>query len=352
MRSILPGLALATLIGLTGQYLSGWLGVQVLGFSKSPISATLLAIALGLILRNALPFSPALVPGVKFGLKHVLRLGIVLLGIRLSLYDMGAIGLRALPVVLLAITTALLLVTWLAQRLGMNRRLGTLIAVGTSICGTTAVMATAPAIGARDDEVCYAVACVTLFGMIAMLAYPMASHWWFDGDALAAGVFMGTAVHDTAQVAGAGLVYTHMHGDGTALDAATVTKLVRNLAMLVVIPVMSLWYQRGDGATPAGKSWWQMVPLFVFGFALMSMLRTVGDATTPALGLLSQSAWSQTVDVLRTASTFFLTVAMASIGLGTDLGEIRRTGYRPLAVGLISALLVGAVAAVAISVLF
>jgi uncharacterized integral membrane protein (TIGR00698 family) len=225
----------------------------------------------------------------------------------------------------------------------MTRRLGTLIAVGTGICGATAIVATAPTIGASDEEVSYSVACITLFGVLAMLSYPFAAHWIFGGDPFRAGLFLGTSVHETAQVAGSGLVYQQYFGDARALDAATVTKLVRNLGMVVVIPLMAFLYHRGAPEGAAPPAWYTMVPLFVIGFAMMSLLRSIGDAGTRPFGVLDPAQWKTIVGVVRTAAEYCLAVAMAAVGLGTSIRGLRQIGLRPLAVGLFSALLVGAV---------
>ena len=175
--AVLPGFILALVLAVAGQYLSELIGVRWMGLPKSPISAIMMAILLGILIRNTVSLPSALQPGIRFGLVRVLRFGIVLLGIRLSLGEVGAIGLKSLPVIIGAVGAALLLVTYLSRRLGLSGKLGTLIAVGTSICGATAIVATAPTIAARDDEVSYAVACVTLFGVVAMLVYPFAGHW-------------------------------------------------------------------------------------------------------------------------------------------------------------------------------
>ena len=238
--TLLPGLLLALLLAFAGQFLSEFIGITIMGLPKSPISAIMMAILLGILIRNVVTLPAAFQPGIRFGLVKVLRFGIVLLGIRLSLGEAGAIGLKSLPVIVGAVAAALIVVTYFGKRLGLSGRLGTLIAVGTSICGATAIVATAPAIRAQDDEVSYAVACITLFGVVAMLAYPFIGHWIFAGNAFSAGLFLGTSVHETAQVAGAGLVYQQFYNDPQALDVATVTKLVRNLGMLVVIPLMSI----------------------------------------------------------------------------------------------------------------
>jgi uncharacterized integral membrane protein (TIGR00698 family) len=352
MIKILPGLALAIALAFFGQWLSKVVGIDLMGLSKSPISATMLAILLGLVISNTFALPTSLKPGISFGLKRVLRFGIVALGIRLSLVEVGTIGMRALPVIVIAVTTAIVAVSYLARRVGLDGRLGTLIAVGTSVCGSTAIVATAPAIGAKDDQVSYAVACITLFGMLAMLIYPFASHWFFDGDGFASGLFLGTAVHDTAQVAGAGLVYQQFYNDAEALNAATVTKLVRNLGMLIIIPLMSILYHRKGVSEGTAPAWYTMVPLFVLGFALMSLLRTLGDATTPALGMLSADMWTRIVAGVSQVAMFLLTVAMACVGLGTSISGIRTIGLRPIAIGLVSALLVGLVSAITITLLY
>jgi uncharacterized integral membrane protein (TIGR00698 family) len=222
------------------------------------------------------------------------------------------------------------------------------VAVGTAICGNTAIVATGPAIRATEEEVSYAVGTITVFGLLALVTYPFVAHFVFAGDATLIGIFLGTAIHDTAQVAGAGLLYGQQYHSQGVLETATVTKLLRNLFMVAVIPAMALLYHRGAsesaGATrpPLAES----VPFFVLGFVALAMLRTVGDlGERPFGGLLSSEGWRAVIEAASTLSTWCLTVAMASVGLGTHLGRLRSLGARPLAVGLAAALLVGAVAA-------
>ena len=350
--AILPGLILAFVLALAGQFLSEFIGVDLMGLPKSPISAIMMAILLGILIRNTISLPDTFQPGIRFGLVRVLRLGIVLLGIRLSLGEAGAIGLQSLPIILGTVGAALLIVTFLARRVGLSGPLGTLIAVGTSVCGATAIVATAPAIGAKDDEVSYAVACVTLFGVVAMLVYPFAGHWIFSGDAFASGLFLGTSVHETAQVAGSGLVYQQYYDDPQALDVATVTKLVRNLGMLVIIPLMSVVYHRSSSDAGEAPKWWTMIPLFVVGFACMSLIRTVGDAGELAFGFLQPETWQAIVTNTKEAAEMCLAVAMAAVGLGTSIKGLIDIGLKPLAVGLFSALLVGGVSIALISLLY
>ncbi len=350
--SLLPGLLLALALALGGGFLSELIGIRWLGLPKSPISAIMMAILLGIAVRNLISLPAWFDPGIRFGLVRVLRFGIVLLGVRLSLGEVGAIGLKSLPVILGTVSAALILVTYLARRLGLSANLGTLIAVGTSICGATAIVATAPTITAKDDEVSYAVACVTLFGIVAMLVYPFAGNVIFDGDPFAAGLFLGTSVHETAQVAGAGLVYQQFYGEAAALDTATVTKLVRNLGMLLVIPLMCIVHHRRNSGGEDPPPWYTMIPLFVVGFALMSLARTVGDMGDLAFGVLTPGQWSTVVSTIKETAELCLAVAMAAVGLGTSIRGLVTIGFKPLGVGLFSALVVGVVSVALISVLY
>ncbi len=350
--AILPGLLLALVLAFAGQFLSEFIGKDLMGLPRSPVSAIMMAIILGIVIRNTISLPVSFQAGIRFGLVRVLRVGIVLLGIRLSLGQAGEIGLKSLPVIVGAVAAALVVVTFLARRMGLSGKLGTLIAVGTSICGATAIVATAPTIAAKDTEVSYAVACITLFGVAAMLLYPFAGHWVFDADTLKSGLFLGTSVHETAQVAGAGLVYQQYYDDPAALDVATVTKLVRNLGMLLVIPLMSIVYHRthSDGTEP--PKWWTMVPLFVIGFACMSLLRTVGDMGELAFGVFEPDTWKAIVTNTKTAAEICLAVAMAAVGLGTSIKGLKDIGLKPLGVGLFSALLVGGVSIALIQLLY
>src|SRR5262245_48773227 len=178
--SHIPGIAAALLVMLVGFWLADVLGKALLAAQgltgSSPISGVPIAIVLGLLLRNLLPLPASLTPGLKFCVTTILRLGIVLVGIRLSAFDVVRLGLAGLPVVVAAIATGLIFVTWFNRRLGLPPRLGTLIAAGTSICGVTAIVSTAPAIDADEREVAYAVANVVAFGLFGMLAYPYLAH--------------------------------------------------------------------------------------------------------------------------------------------------------------------------------
>jgi uncharacterized integral membrane protein (TIGR00698 family) len=351
MMNVTPGLLIAFALAVAGNFLADRLALS-LGLGAGAISGIMVAILLGLALGNLLKLPAALKPGISFAVKRVLRLGIVLLGLKLSIVEVGAIGLKSLPVIMVTIPAAILIVTYLGRRLGLPDRLGTLIAVGTSICGNTAIVAVSPTIGAKEEETSYAVACITVFGLFAMLAYPFVAHWLFGGDAFKAGLFLGSSVHDTSQVAGAGMVYSDFYHDPQALNVATVTKLERNLSMLLVIPLMSILYHRRSSEGTAPPPWWTMVPLFVVGFACMSALRTIGDLGDRPFGLLTPEQWHAFLDVSKHASTYCLGIAMAGVGLGTSIKGLKAMGLKPLGLGLVSALIVGIISTLLIKTLY
>jgi uncharacterized integral membrane protein (TIGR00698 family) len=353
VNTVLPGLALAVLVAIAGQLLAYGIGTSLLGFARSPLSGITLAVLIGLLLAHTLPLGQSIRPGLQFALTRLLRLGIVLLGLRLSLIEVGAIGARSLAVIVCTIVSALLLVAWLGRRVGVPARLAALIGVGTSICGVTAIIATAPTIGAKEDETSYAVACISLFGVSAMLLYPFVAHWLFSGDAARTGMFLGTAVHDTAQVIGAGMAYQQYFGEARTLEVATVTKMVRNLAMIAVIPLIAFTYRANNRSqTSNAPHWLKLVPLFLLGFAAMSLLRTVGDMGDRPFGLIDKSTWSSAIDSARVAADYLLTIAMAAVGLATRLQNLRAIGVRPFALAFVCAIAVGAIGAIVIAVAY
>ena len=345
LADVAPGVVLAGALAATGVAVADGLIASLLRLDKSPVSPILVAVLLGVAIRNAFGLPAAYDAGLRFCVRRVLQAGVALLGIRLSVGVTGEIGLAVLPVVVGCIAAALFVVTRINGWLGLPRRLGFLIAVGTGICGNTAIVATAPAIGAEEDEVSYAVACISLFGLMALITYPFLGHWLFDGNAVAAGMFFGTAIHDTSQVAGAGIVYQQVYGSPVALDTAAVTKLLRNLFMLVVIPLVAVAWRRGERRTVVeARSLWALVPGFVFVFLALTVVRSLGDlGDEAAFGALPLPAWERLIGFLSEASSLCLATAMGAVGLGTRFDRLRGIGLGPFAVGISAALIVGAV---------
>lgn len=337
------GVALAAAVSAAAVFSARWLGEAVLGFDKSPVSAIMMAIVIGMLLANAVPLPERFGNGLSFCARTVLRVGVMLLGIRLSLFAAGRFTLVALPFVVAAITAGLSVVALFGRRLGLSRRLSGLIAVGTSICGCTAIVATAPLIKANETEVSYSIACITVFGLVVMFLYPFLGYAVFGDQPALAGLWLGTSIHETAQVAGAALMYRTQYDAPVALDIATVTKLVRNLCMIAVIPLVGYLYAADRrGAPLAGVGgWWRLIPWFILGFALMSGLRTAGDAGERPFGVLDARSWHRFVTFTQATAEYCLLVAMASVGLTSRFAGIREIGARPFLLGLIAAALIG-----------
>jgi uncharacterized integral membrane protein (TIGR00698 family) len=354
LGTVAPGLLIALGLAYLGHLLSLLFG-HLLHYDKSPISPIMLAVVLGLVIRNSVGVPKVYEPGLRLCLKTILRLGIVMLGLGLGVQAVAKVGLIGLPIIVCCIATALLAVTFINRALGLPKRLGTLIAVGTSICGVSAIVATAPVIDAEDDETSYAVATITIFGLLALFTYPLLAHWLFVNNTQI-GLFLGTSIHDTSQVAGAGLTYSQQFHAKAAMDTAVVVKLVRNVCMGLLIPLMALLYRRSTGESAkrgVRQPWHQIVPLFELGFVAMACLRSIGDInTTRALGVFNRNVWAKITETVPTViAPWLLATAMAAVGLGTGLAKLRGLGWKPFSVGLAAALLVGGVSAALVTIL-
>ncbi|QUW22062.1 putative sulfate exporter family transporter [Sporosarcina sp. Marseille-Q4063] len=360
----LPGIILCLIVILAGIYIADSIGELIISFnllppgSASPVSGIFVAIIIGIIIRNTIGLHSVFMEGVKISLKYALRAGIILLGLRLSLVEAVKLGAWGLPLIIACISSGLVITLYFTKKLKQSERLGTLIACGTGICGVTAIMATAPVVKAKDDEISYAVANITVFGLIGMLFYPYLANLFFGSDPIKAGLFLGTAIHDTAQVTGAALIYSQMYDFEKVVDVATVTKLTRNLFIIAVIPFVSyLFFKGAKTKENEGQSipkWYNLIPLFVIGFLLLALTRTIGDLTVgnsgSAFGFLSKSTWEGFYNSWSSfGSTYLLGIAMAGVGLSTNFAVFKGLGIKPFYIGMIAAVSVGIVSLTLIS---
>jgi uncharacterized integral membrane protein (TIGR00698 family) len=305
-----------------------------LGTSLLPpvVSEVTVAIVIGLVVgRASFARSATVQPGLRFAAERMLRLGIVLLGAKLSVQQIAGIGLPAAAIIAVTMAAALAIVLLLSRAAAVDDRLAVLLAVGAAVCGNSAVVATSPVISARPRDTAYAVATVTLFGTIAVFAYPLIGHAAHLGDAVF-GLWSGIAINDTSQVVAASSAYSP-----GAFEVATVVKLIRNALMApLLVAIAWAWLRRTGQAGDTSAGIRRAVPLFVLGFLALSGLRSVG-VIGPDLA-----------NVLEAAARSLILVALAAVGLSVRLAEIRAVGARPLAVGLGAALIVGVATIVAI----
>ncbi len=348
LRQAAPGIAVAVALALLARAIADALAHGAAGLPRLPLSPVMCAVVLGMLWRNTLGVPGWATNGLKWAMHQLLRSGIALVGLRLTLSGAGSIALTALPVALSCLTLALFAGWGLARLFGVGTRLGALLAIGTAVCGCTAVVAMSPVIRARHAETAFAVTCVVLFGCAAMLCYPWVAGHFFAASPVHAGIFLGTAIHDTSQVIGAALMYSQQAGAPAALAAASVAKLLRNLSIAVLVP-LAAWLARrhearggGDGPTEelphrglAPHA--QLVPTFVAAFLAFILARTAGDTLLGA----GNALWQAVVHTGYTASDLFLTCGMTAVGLSVSFTDMWRIGWRPLAAGLVVASLVG-----------
>jgi len=174
------------------------------------------------------------------------------------------------------------------------------------------------------------------------LVYPYFANIYFNGEPLLIGLFLGTSIHETSQVAAAGLIYEQQFNSPETLNIATVTKLIRNTFLIIMIPLFALLYNRGK-AKEKNYSLLNIFPYFVLGFVGMIVLRNLGDEI-----FFLSSSWSEVVNIIKFSSKVFLTMAMAAIGLSTNLKDIKSMGYKPFIVGFVAMITVGIVCIITI----
>ena len=339
--SYLPGIVLALILYLLSDGINNVIGTELLGLKKSPISTVMVAIILGIVMGNAFIPRPGFKIGLEFTQSYILKFGIICLGIRLSFEEFVKFGTIAIPLIITCIISVLVVIKLLIKKFKISSKMSYLIAIGTSVCGATAIVATAPVINAKKGEVAYAIANITLFGVFSMLIYPYFASLYFDGNSLHAGLFLGTAIHETSQVAAAGMIYDQQFNSPETLNIATVTKLIRNTFLVVMIPLFGYLYNRGN-PNSSKVSIINIFPYFVLGFIAMILIRNIGDEVIQVQEY-NEKTWNIFISYTKDTAKICLTMAMAAVGMSTNLSELKEMGYKPFLVGLIAAITVGLV---------
>ena len=314
-KNTLKGIIICAITTLFSIEISNFIGIKLLNLEKSPISPIIIAIILGSLLSNYVKTLDNYNKGFNFSIKYLLKLGIIFLGIRLSISDILLYGSQGLLVIVPCIVISIIIVKNLRDYFQVSNNLSLLIAVGTSICGATAIVALAPAIKAKKEEISYAIANITIFGLIAMFLYPILAYTVFDNDALAVGLFLGTSIHETAQVAGSGMIYAEQYDNSSVLDISTVIKLVRNTMMVMVIPLLA--YSAKKNSIQNSKiNIGSIFPYFILGFLAFGMIRTIGDHFEYQIG---SEIWNNFIHYTKYSAEILLIIAMSAVGYNTKL---------------------------------
>lgn len=311
--------------------------LAVIAFAVSTqidLSPLVVGIALGAIVANVRTLPDAFAPGTAFAARSLLRIGIVLLGLRLSLGDLAGLGADGLIVVAMVVTVTFFGTQWLARKLGVAPQLGLLVATGYSICGASAIAAVNGVVHADEEETAYAITLVTICGTLSIFVLPaIADMVGLVGAEF--GTWVGGSVHDVGQV-----VATASHGDAAAVEAATVVKLTRVVLLAPLVAMVALSARRrrrvatlsAAAAEPLVEEHPPLLPLFVVGFLAAIVVRTTG--------VLSDA----TLDVAADVEKWLLTLALVGMGLHVRVARMRRLGARPLALGLLAWVLVATTA--------
>ncbi|MDE2364852.1 MAG: putative sulfate exporter family transporter [Hyphomicrobiales bacterium] len=297
----------------------------------------ILSIALGALIGNLVTLPASAAAGVAFSLRYVLRFSIVLLGLQITWQQAASVGVEGVAIIVVGVLATFVVAIALGRLLRVSPGLSVLIGVGTAICGASAVLAAKAAVRGDDEDAAYAVACVTLFGTIAIFLYP-AIGGALDLSARHYGLWSGASIHEVAQVIAAAF-----QRGPEALEIGTVAKLTRvaMMAPLIILLGEFGWRfglaARGNGARPP-------FPWFLVGFLVMMGVASIlslapGDGT--AFGALFSAARGQ-LPAIKTATTFLLSMAMVAMGLHTNMRHVLREGLAPLALGLLVSLFIGA----------
>ena len=306
------------------------------------ISSAFLCIFFGLIVGNIFSLKK-IEPFANFCLKKLLRIGIALLGLSLSLNELFNYGLTAFFLIIINIIIAFLIIKYLCKLFKIPNVLGYLITMGTCICGVTAVIATSSIMKTDKDQTSYAVGVVTLFGIIAVFFYPYVANYYFHFSPDLAGIFLGTAIHDTAQVSAASVIYSDMYNSEEALNSAITTKLLRNSFLILLIPLIAYLYKK-EKKVDVKNSIKEFFPIFVLGFVLLSLLRTIGDYLFLDNDIIDY--WKYSLVFFKEISIYCILFSMVAIGLQTNLKSMINLGFKPLIIGFIASATVGAVSVI------
>lgn len=310
LRELAPGLALSLAVAVAA------VGSAPLVAKVAPIPAMVIALIIGMAL-NALAVRPLFQPGITFAVKKLLRWAVALLGLRIALGEIFALGLPVAGLVVISMTATVVAGFLFARLFGQAAEYGALAGAGTAVCGASATLATAtvlPGYSGKEADVVFVVVAVNALSTAAMVLYPPLAAWLgFDPDAT--GVMLGATIHDVAQVVGAGYAVSESVG-----NTAVIVKLFRVFLLLPVVLAIGWWFMRAGAKTGEAKV---PVPVFALVFLALCLL----NSAVPSLPALAP-VYTPIKAALGQASTWGLLIAISALGLGTSLGAVRALGWR------------------------
>jgi uncharacterized integral membrane protein (TIGR00698 family) len=303
------GLLLCFLIGIAAWFL---------GERFSIIGGPVFAILLGLIIA-LFPRKDCFESGIKFTSKKILQYSIVLLGFGMNLFEIFKVGSQSLLIIVSTISTSLIVSYAISKLMNIPSNISILVGVGSSICGGSAIAATAPVIDANDEDIAKSISVIFLFNVIAAFLFPVLGNLLGLND-IGFGMWAGTAINDTSSVVAAGQTWTSAHGNDVALNYATIVKLTRTLAIIPITLILALYHSKKNTTTNVKLS--KIFPWFVLFFLLAAIISTIFNMSPSITKPLTEGG------------KFFITMAMAAIGLNTNIVKLIKTGGKPIIIGL------------------
>ena len=293
------------------------------------IGGAVIAILAGMVIAVFMKTKNGLEDGIKFTSKKILQWAVILLGFGMNLNVVLETGRQSLPIIVCTITTSLVIAFVLHKLMHIPSNISTLVGVGSSICGGSAIAATAPVIGADDDEIAQAISVIFLFNVIAAIIFPgLGNALGLSNESF--GLFAGTAINDTSSVTAAASTWDTMHNTGgTVLEYATVVKLTRTLAIIPITLALSLYRARKERSSQTFRLK-AVLPMFVVYFVLASVVTTILTGVCSGETLVLVKA---VFSFLKKLSKFFIVMAMAAVGLNTNVVRLVKTGGKPILLG-------------------
>ena len=318
IKKNMPGIAVCLAIAIPS-----WLLGKLVPVIGGPVFSILMGMVIALFWTPGATFKP----GIGFTSKKILQAAVVLLGFGLNLNVVLQTGKQSLPIIVCTITTSLLIAFVLHKRLHIDSDTSTLIGVGSSICGGSAIAATASVIHAEDEKVAQSISVIFFFNVLAALLFPLLGQAiGFDttsGEAF--GIFAGTAVNDTSSVTAAASTWDSMWNLGSqTLDKAVTVKLTRTLAIIPITLVLSLMQAKKEGKSQGDFRLKNALPMFILWFICASIITTL---------CTSFGVPAEVFQPLKDLSKFFIIMAMAAIGLNSNIVKLVKSGGKPLLLG-------------------
>ncbi|MGC6418339.1 MAG: YeiH family protein [Bradymonadia bacterium] len=337
-----PGLFATAALAITALYIHKLPFAPFTIDGRNPVDALLVAIVLGTLLRNTMPISNSLTPGIKYSVKTLLPFAIVLMGAKLDFGYVVEVSQRALWISILCVIVAYTLTVWLCVRLGVGQKLGILIGIGTAICGGTAIAVSAPSIEADDSDTAFAITTITIFGLIAIFIFPPLGHLLGLSQS-EFGAWSGIAIQATPQVMAAGFAYGQEAG-----EVAVIVKLVRVLLLAPMLLWLGIWYARQKRARQEAyvarrTQLSTLFPPFILGFITLAIANSANLLPDFSVHLKETAFWTEATvplsmkTLVTQSSLFFVTMAMAGVGLGVHIKMLKRIGLKALYIGCFSA---------------